>query len=73
MLNFVKKFYIFSNKKSGPVTGLIKDEEIYAISDEEAKEFLKKLPVESLLDLNRSMNEIYLQKGLFRQIDGFIA
>ena len=37
------------------------------------KEFLNKLPVESLIDLNRNINEIYLQKGLFRQIDGFIA
>jgi len=68
-LNFVKKFYVFSKKHSGN----IKDDEINAISDEEAKKFLEKLPVESLLDLNRSINEIYLQKGLFRQIDGFIA
>ena len=44
MLNFVKKFYIFSNKKSGPVTGLIKDEEIYAISDE--------LSIESIITSN---------------------
>ena len=27
----------------------------------------------SLLDLTGNINEIYLQKGLFRQIDGFIA
>ena len=69
MLNFVKKFFVFKNKKSG----LIKDDEINAITDEQAKEFLKQLPVESLLDLTRNINEIYLQKGLFRQIDGFIA
>ena len=73
MLSFVKKFFVFKSKKSGPVTGLIKDEEINAISDEEAKEFLNQLPVESLIDLNRNINEIYLQKGLFRQINGFIA
>ena len=65
MLNFVKKFFVFKNKKSG----LIKDDEINAITDEQAKEFLKQLPVESFLDLTRNINEIYLQKGLFRQID----
>ena len=69
MLNFVKKFFVFKNKKSG----LIKDDEINAITDEQAKEFLKQLPVESFLDLTCNINEIYLQKGLFRQIDGFIA
>ena len=60
MLNFVKKFFVFKNKK-------------LSISNELAKEFLKQLSVGSLLDLTRNINEIYLQKGLFRQIDGFIA
>ena len=76
LLKYVKKYFAFEKKKSekkGPVTGLIKDEEIDEIPDEVAKEFLTKLPVESLIDLNRNINEIYLQKGLFRQIDGFIA
>lgn len=66
MLNFIKKFFAFSKKKNTLIHGLIKDEEINAIRDEEAKEFLIKLAVESLIDLNRDINEIYLQKGLFR-------
>ena len=76
LLKYVKKFFVFEKKKSenkGPLAGLIKDEDIDEISDEVAKDFLNKLPVESLIDLNRNINEIYLQKGLFRQIDGFIA
>ena len=36
MLNFVKKFCVFSTKKSGKVNGLIKEEEINSISDEQA-------------------------------------
>ena len=71
MLNFVKQLLILQKKNDK--NGFIKHEEIDAISDEEAKEFLTKLPMESLIDLNRNINEIYLQKGLFRQIDGFIA
>ena len=31
------------------------------------------MTVESLLDLNRKKEEIYIQKGLFYQFDGFIA
>lgn len=69
----IKIFCLFKKLKSGPVNGLIKYEEINAISDEEAIKFLNKLEVKSLLDYNCSMNEIYLQKILFGQIEGFIA
>ena len=71
MLNFVKKLLILEKKKDK--NGFIKDEEIDAISDEEAKEFLTKLPMESLIDLNRNINEIYLRKELFNNKNGFIA
>ena len=71
MLNFVKKLLILEKKKDKK--GFIKDEEINAISDEEAKEFLTKLPMESLIDLNRNINEIYLRKELFNNKNGFIA
>ena len=71
MLNFVKKLLILEKKKDK--NGFIKDEEIDAISDEEAKEFLTKLPMESLIDLNRNINEIYLRKELFKNKNGFIA
>jgi len=57
MLNFIKKIFV-SKKKNTLINGLIKDDEINAITDEEAKEFLNKLPVESLIDLNRDINEI---------------
>ena len=69
MISFVKKFLAFDKTKSSD----IKNEDIDAISDNEAKEYLKKMPVESLLDLNRKKEEIYLQKGLFIQFDGFIS
>ena len=69
MISFVKKFLAFDRTKSSD----IKNEDINAISDNEAKEYLKKMPIESLLDLNRKEEEIYLQKGLFSQFDGFIA
>ena len=36
MIDFVKKFCVFSTKKSGKVNGLIKEEEINSISDEQA-------------------------------------
>ena len=71
MLNFVKKLLILEKKKDK--NGFIKDKEIDAISDEEAKEFLTKLPMESLIDLNRNINEIYLRKELFNNKNGFIA
>ena len=71
MLNFVKQLLILEKKKDK--NGFIKDEEIGAISDEEAKEFLTKLPMESLIDLNRNINEIYLRKELFKNKNGFIA
>ena len=61
LLKYVKKFFAFEKQKSekkSPVTGLINDEEIDEIPDEVAKEFLTKLPVESLIDLNRDINEI---------------
>ena len=60
-------------EKKKDKNGFIKDEEIDAISDEEAKEFLTKLPMESLIDLNRNINEIYLRKELFKNKNGFIA
>jgi len=69
MISFVKKFLAFNKTKSSD----IKNEDINKITDDEAKEYLKKMPVESLLDLNRKEEEIYLQKGLFTQFDGFIA
>ena len=71
MLNFVKKLLILEKKKDKK--GFIKDEEINAISDEEAKDFLTKLNMESIIDLNRNINEIYLRKELFEDINGFIA
>lgn len=71
MLKFAKKFFVFAQKKQHK--DLISDEEINSITDEQAIEFLNKLPVQSLLDLNRKENEIYLLKGLFSSIDGFIA
>ena len=71
MLNFVKQLLILEKKKDK--NGFIKDEKIDAISDEEAKEFLTKLPMESLIDLNRNINEIYLRKELFNNKNGFIA
>ena len=70
MISFVKKFLVFEKKNK---SSDIKNEDIDAISDNEAKEYLKKMPVESLLDLNRKKEEIYLQKGLFIQFDGFIS
>ena len=71
MIKFAKKFFVFSNKSQHK--DLISDEEINSITDEQAIEFLNKLPIQSLLDLNRKENEIYLLKGLFSSIDGFIA
>ena len=70
MISFVKKFLAFEKKNKSKD---IKNEDIDAISDNEAKEYLKKMPVESLLDLNRKKEEICLQKCLFIQFDGFIA
>ena len=70
MLSFVKKFLVFVRKNKD---GTIKDEEINAISDEEAKEFLTKLSVDSLIDLGKKIGEIYLSQGLLSQFDGFIA
>ena len=70
MIKFLKKFLVFERNNKN---GLIKEEDINWISDEEARKFMDELPVETLLDLNREENQIYLQKGLFRQIDGFIA
>jgi hypothetical protein len=70
MLSFVKKFLVFIKKNK---VGTIKDEEINAISDEEAKEFLTKLSVDSLIDLGKKIGEIYLSQGLLSQFDGFIA
>ena len=40
MLNFVKKFCVFSTKKISKVNGLNKEEEINSISGEQDKEFL---------------------------------
>ena len=37
MINFVKKFCVFSTKKIGKVNGLIKEEGINSISNEQAK------------------------------------
>ena len=70
MLSFVKKFLAFVKKNKD---GTIKNEEINAISDEEAKEFLKTISVDSLIDLSRKIGEIYLSKDLLSQFDGFIA
>ena len=70
MISFVKKFLVFEKKNKNSD---IKNEVIDAISDNEAKEYLKKMPVDSLWDLNRKKEEIYLQKGLFIQFDGFIS
>ena len=70
MLGFVKKFLVFVRKNKD---GTIKDEEINAITDEEAKEFLTKLSVDSLIDLGKKIGEIYLSQGLLSQFDGFIA
>ena len=60
MINFIKKIFAFSKKKNIIINGLIKDDKINAITDEEAKEFLNKLPLESLIGLNLNINEIYL-------------
>ena len=70
MLGFVKKFLVFVRKNKD---GTIKDDEINAISDEEAREFLTKLSVDSLIDLGKKIGEIYLSQGLLSQFDGFIA
>lgn len=69
MINFIKKFVVFSKKKNGNISM----EEINSISEKEAKEYLENCPMDSLLDLYRKENETYLQKGLFTQVDGFIA
>lgn len=70
MLSFVKKFLAFAKKNKDYA---MKDEEINAITDEEAKEFLKTISVDSLIDLSRKIGEIYLSKDLLSQFDGFIA
>ena len=70
MLSFVKKFLAFAKKNKDYA---LKDEEINAITDEEAKEFLKTISVDSLIDLSRKIGEIYLSKDLLSQFDGFIA
>jgi len=67
LLKYVKKFLEFEKKKKK----YNKDDEINAISDD--KEFLDKLPVESLIDLNLNFNKIYLRKELFNNINGLIA
>ena len=73
MLNFVKNLLIIEKKKDKTNNGSNKDDEINTISDEEAKDFLTKLNMESIIDLNRNINEIYLRKELFEDINGFIA
>jgi len=47
MISFVKKFLAFEKKNKSKD---IKNDDIDAISDNEDKEYLKKMPVESLLD-----------------------
>lgn len=64
---YVKKLIVYLKKKGGKID----DDEINSISDIEAEEYLEKCPIDSLIDLNRG--DIYLQKGLFLTIDGFIA
>ena len=44
---WIKKFFIFSQKKKGNIT----DQEINSISDKDARKFLEELPVDSLIDL----------------------
>ena len=39
MLNFVKKFFVFKNKKCDLVTGLIKDDEINLFQMNQQKNF----------------------------------
>ena len=70
MLSFVKKFLAFVNKNKYYA---MKHEEINVITDEEAKEFLKTISVDSLIDLSRKIGEIYLSKDLLGQFDGFIV
>lgn len=64
---YVKKLIVYLKKKGGKID----DDEINSISDIEAEEYLEKCPIDSFIDLNRG--DIYLQKGLFLTIDGFIA
>ena len=70
MLKFVKKLIIFSKTKKG----LIREDEIKSVSDKEATEFLEKMPIESLIDLDKiEKDEIFLRKDILNLKDGYIA
>ena len=60
---------VFNKKLDGNIT----DVENNSISDKEAEEFLENCPIDSLIDLKLKTNGIYLKKGLFSSIDGFIS
>ena len=70
MLKFVKKLIIHSKTKEG----LIREDEISSVSDKEATEFLEKIPIESLIDLEKiEKNEICLRKDILNLKNGYIA
>ena len=70
MLKFVKKLIIHSKTKEG----LIREDEISSVSDKEATEFLEKMPIESLIDLEKiEKDEIFLRKDILNPNHGYIA
>ena len=67
-----KKLLFFNQKKDGNIT----DKEIKSISDKQAQKYLEKLPLNSLIDLEKidiEGNQTFIRKGIFNARDGFIA
>ena len=54
--------------------GLIREDEINSVTDKEATEFLEKMPIESLIDLEKiEKDEIFLLKDILNSNHGYIA
>ena len=70
MLRFVKILIIFSKTKNGNYS----EDEIKSVSDKDASEFLEKMPIESLIDLEKiEKDEIFLRKDILNSNHGYIA
>ena len=69
-MKFVKKLIIYSKTKKG----LIREDEINSVTDKEATEFLEKMSIESLIDLEKiEKDEIFLRKDILNSNHGYIA
>ena len=54
--------------------GLIREDEINSVTDKEATEFLEKMPIESLIDLEKiEKDEIFLRKDILNSNHGYVA